>query len=90
MKFFIYKTLIVVFLVYVLFELTIGQRINKFKEQINILNSSEGRNKIISKLKEEIKDENISGGDDLDNESLENLQEKENLDNETIDESANS
>ena len=34
---------------------------------------------------EEIKDENISGGDDLDNESLENLQEKENLDNETID-----
>ena len=58
MKFFIYKTLIVVFLVYVLFELTIGQRINKFKEQINILNSSEGRNKIISKLKEEIKDAN--------------------------------
>jgi len=39
---------------------------------------------------EEIKDENISGGDDLENESLENLQEKENLDNETIDESANS
>ena len=58
MKFFIYKTLIVVFLVYVLFEFTIGQRINKFKEQINILNSSEGRNKIISKLKEEIKDAN--------------------------------
>ena len=58
MKLFIYKTLIVVFLVYVLFELTIGQRINKFEEQINILNSSEGRNKIISKLKEEIKDAN--------------------------------
>ena len=39
---------------------------------------------------EEIKDENISGGDDLENESLENLQEKENLDNEAIDESSNS
>tara|TARA_B100000029_G_scaffold64448_1_gene57691 strand:- start:187 stop:456 length:270 start_codon:yes stop_codon:yes gene_type:complete len=58
MKLFIYKTLIVVFLVYVLFEITIGQRINKFEEKISYISSPEGRDIFISKIKEEMKNAN--------------------------------
>ena len=43
----------------------------------------------LSKTKE-TEDAKLSVGDDLENESLEDLQEQENLENETIDESSNS
>ena len=58
MKLFIYKTLIVVFLVYVLFEITIGQRISKFEEKFSYISSPEGKNVLISKIKEEMRNAN--------------------------------
>ena len=50
MKLFVYKTLIVIFFLYILFELTIGMRINSINNQ---LNSFKDRNKRIE-IKEKI------------------------------------
>ena len=58
MKLFIYKTLIVIFFVYILFEITIGQKLNKIENKIENLTSKQGRDEIIIKLKEEIKNAN--------------------------------
>ena len=63
------------------------------KSGIPILPSKRAR-KIPEKIQlskiNETEDENISIDKDLENESIENLQEQENLDNEAIDESSNS
>jgi|TARA_B100001057_G_scaffold336054_1_gene336838 hypothetical protein len=50
MKLFVYKTLIVIFFLYILFELTIGMRIDSINNQ---LNSFKDRNKRIE-IKEKI------------------------------------
>ena len=63
MKLFIYKTLIVIFALYVLFEFTIGLEIKRVQNNINLLNSERGRNEILNKVRKEIqranKKENI-------------------------------
>ena len=63
MKLFIYKTLIVIFALYVLFAFTIGLEIKKVQNNINLLNSERGRNEILNKVRKEIqranKKENI-------------------------------
>ena len=51
MKLFIYKTLIVIFLAYILFEFTIGQQIKKFESKIDNLYSKQEREKIADKMK---------------------------------------
>ena len=59
MKIFIYKTLIMIFSVYVLFQLTIGQKIKNYETRLeNILYNKEKREQIIEKVKEEIKPAN--------------------------------
>ena len=58
MKLFIYKTLIVVFLAYILFEFTIGQKIKKIDSKIENLNSKQERVKIANKLRNEIEKAN--------------------------------
>ena len=59
MKIFIYKTLIMIFSVYVLFKLTIGQKIKNYETRLeNILYNKEKREQIIEKVKEEIKTAN--------------------------------
>ena len=59
MKIFIYKTLIMIFSVYVLFQLTIGQKIKNYETRLeNILYNKEKREQIIEKVKEEIKTAN--------------------------------
>ena len=58
MKIFIYKALIVVFLSFLLFEFTIGQKIKKIDSKIENLNSKQEREKIANKLRNEIKKAN--------------------------------
>ena len=55
MKLFIYKTLIVTFVAFVLFEFTIGQKIKKFESKIENLSSKQEREKIVGKIRKEIK-----------------------------------
>mgnify|MGYP000073616562 CR=1 FL=1 len=54
MKVFIYKALIVVFLSFLLFEFTIGQKIKKIDSKIENLNSKGEREKIANKIRKEI------------------------------------
>jgi cell division protein FtsL len=58
MKIFIYKTLVVTFIIFVLFELTIGYRINQYKNELTSITNKENRDLVISKIKEEIKNAN--------------------------------
>ena len=54
MKIFIYKALIIVFLSFLLFEFTIGQKIKKIDSKIENLNSKQERQKIANKIRNEI------------------------------------
>ena len=58
MKIFIYKALIVVFLFFLLFEFTIGQKIKKIDSKIENLNSKQERERIANKLRNEIEKAN--------------------------------
>ena len=55
MKIFIYKLLISVLAFYVLFEFTIGSRIDYFKDSINSLKNNDQRIIIKEKLKDELR-----------------------------------
>ena len=55
MKQFIYKTLIIVLGIVLVYEFTIGKQIAQFKERTNILISKEGRRDGVNKLRNEIK-----------------------------------
>tara|TARA_B100000959_G_C14902187_1_gene591461 strand:+ start:1031 stop:1303 length:273 start_codon:yes stop_codon:yes gene_type:complete len=59
MKIFIYKTLIVVFSVYLLYQFTVAQKIRNYENKFeNLMYNKEAREKIIEKIKEEIKTAN--------------------------------
>ena len=59
MKIFIYKTLIVIFSVYTLFQFTLGVKIREYEEKLeSLIYSKQTREKIIEKIKEEIKTAN--------------------------------
>ena len=55
MKIFIYKSLLVFFLVLILFKLTIGSLINNYEKKINLTLSKDNLVNIKNKLREEIK-----------------------------------
>ena len=56
MKIFIYKTLIVISSVYLLFQFTVGQEIRNYENKIeNLLHNKEKKKQVIEKIKEEIK-----------------------------------
>ena len=55
MKQFIYKTIIVIIAIVVIYEFTISKQIKQITEQSEILLSKEGRKEGIEKLREEIK-----------------------------------
>ena len=55
MKSFIYKTIIFVLAIILVYEFTIGKQINKYSNKINSLTSKEGRKETINKLRKEIK-----------------------------------
>jgi len=54
MKQFLYKTLIVIVGIVLVYEFTIGKQIAQFKERTNILISKEGRRDGVDKLRNEI------------------------------------
>lgn len=58
MRQYIYKVIIFVIAIIVVFEFTIGKEISQINEKINTFGSSEGRKKIITSLKKEIKKAN--------------------------------
>ena len=55
MKQFIYKTIIVIIAIVVIYELTISKQFKQITKQSEILLSKEGRKEGIEKLREEIK-----------------------------------
>ena len=55
MKLFIYKLLISLFLFYLFFELTVGARIDRITDKINMFNDHQSRLKVKEKLKQELK-----------------------------------
>ena len=56
MKIFIYKTLIVIFSVYLLFQFTVGLKIGEYEKKLEgLIYNKQTREKIIEKVKEEIK-----------------------------------
>ena len=55
MKQFIYKSMIVVIAIVLIFEFTIGNKISQIYEKIDIVSTKEGRKDSVNKLREEIK-----------------------------------
>ena len=56
MKIFIYKTLIVIISIYLLFQFTIGQALKNYESKVeNLLYNKQGREQILEKIKKEIK-----------------------------------
>ncbi len=58
MREYIYKVIIFIIAIIIIFEFTLGRQIDKFNQQFNFLNSKEGRKEIILSLKKEIKKAN--------------------------------
>ena len=55
MKQFIYKTLIAVFAIVLVYELTIAKQIKEFTSQSEVLMTKEGRKDGVNKIREELK-----------------------------------
>ena len=55
MKQFIYKMIVFIISVIIIYEFTIGKQISQFKAQTDILTSKEGRKESVNKLRDEIK-----------------------------------
>ena len=54
MKSFVYKIIISVIAVILIYEFTIGKQISKYSNQINTFTSKEGRKESVNKIREEI------------------------------------
>ena len=54
MKIFIYKTAIVAVVTLIIFEIIIGSKIKSIKREISQISSEQNREKIITKIREEI------------------------------------
>ena len=55
MKSFIYKSIIVVVAVILIFEFTIGNKISQIYEKIDVVSTKEGRKESVNKIREELK-----------------------------------
>ena len=58
MRSYIYKTIITIIAIIIVFEFTIGRQLSQVNEKINYFSSSEGRKEIISSIKKEIEKAN--------------------------------
>ena len=58
MRNYIYKVIIFVLAIIIIFEFTLGKYINKFEQRLSSFTSTEGRKEIISSLKKEIQKAN--------------------------------
>ena len=55
MKQYIYKIIIFVVAIIMIYEFTIGKQINKYTDKLNAISSKEGRKETVIKIREEIK-----------------------------------
>tara|TARA_B100002019_G_scaffold113369_1_gene97587 strand:+ start:188 stop:451 length:264 start_codon:yes stop_codon:yes gene_type:complete len=55
MKQFVYKTIIIIIAIIVLFEFTIGNKISQIYEKVDVISTKEGRKESVDKLREEMK-----------------------------------
>tara|TARA_B110000008_G_C16689063_1_gene451945 strand:- start:251 stop:517 length:267 start_codon:yes stop_codon:yes gene_type:complete len=55
MKQYIYKIIIFIVAIVVIYEFTIGKQINKYTDKLNTISSKEGRKESVNKIREEIK-----------------------------------
>ena len=55
MRQFIYKTVIIIIAVIVLFEFTIGNKISQVYEKIDVVSTKEGRKDSVNKIREELR-----------------------------------
>lgn len=55
MKQYIYKIIIFILAIIMIYEFTIGKQINKYTDKINTISSKEGRKETVKKIREEIK-----------------------------------
>ena len=55
MRQFIYKTVVAVLAIILVFEFTIGKKISQFGGKVDAISSKEGRKETVNKLREEIK-----------------------------------
>ena len=58
MKFFVYKTIFVFVCAFLLYQFTIGKKIQYYEHQFNNLTNDQGREDIRNKIREEIKKAN--------------------------------
>ena len=54
MRQFIYKTIIIILAVFVVFEFTIGKTINKFNKKAEMIFTKEGRKDVVQTMKSEM------------------------------------
>tara|TARA_X000001036_G_C20543420_1_gene751305 strand:- start:199 stop:462 length:264 start_codon:yes stop_codon:yes gene_type:complete len=55
MKQFIYKTIIIIIAIIVLFEFTIGNKISQIYEKVDVISTKEGRKDSVNKIRNEMK-----------------------------------
>ena len=55
MKQFIYKTVIIIIAIIVLFEFTIGNKISQIYEKVDVISTKEGRKESVNKIRDEMK-----------------------------------
>ena len=55
MKQFIYKTIIIIIAVIVLFEFTIGNKISQIYEKVDVISTKEGRKDSVNKIRDGMK-----------------------------------
>ena len=55
MKIFIYKTLIVLIGIFILYQFTIGKKIDYYERNLNNLTNDQGRDQIRNKIREQLK-----------------------------------
>ena len=55
MKQYVYKIIIFILAIIFIYEFTIGKQINKYEDQLNSINSKDGRKETVEKIKNELR-----------------------------------
>ena len=55
MKQYVYKIIIFILAIIFIYEFTIGKQINKYGDQLNSINSKDGRKETVQKIKNELR-----------------------------------
>ena len=55
MKQYVYKIIIFILAIIFIYEFTIGKQINKYTDQLNSINSKDGRKETVEKIKNELR-----------------------------------